>query len=129
MAVLLSDMIALTGKDVLEHLDRESEVPVIATAAAQGDVLVVRAPCLPATTPMPACIVAVTSEVSSNTHTLHPHGSAFFDPGTDGILLGIMTIPPGSEVYLSHPEHGGLLFRDGTYEVRRQTELGRVVAD
>lgn len=129
MAVVLSEMIALTGKDVLEHLDRAAEVPVITSAAAQGDVLVVRVNRRPATTPMPSCLVAVASEISSNTHTLHPVGTAYFDPGADEQLLGIMTIEPGAEVFLSHQEHGGLLFREGTYEVRRQAELDRVVAD
>lgn len=129
----LADMIALTGKEVLDYLDRDAAVPVINTAAAQGDVLIVRVNRKPADTVMPKMVVAVASEASSNTHTLHPHGAAFWDAHTtrrdDDVMLGVLTVPKGSEVFVSHQEHGGLLVTEGTYEVRRQAELGRMVQD
>lgn len=129
----LADMIALTGKEVLDYLDRDAAVPVVDTAAAQGDVLIVRVNRATATTPMPKVVVAVASEASSNTHTLHPHGPAFWDAhkshGDDDVMLGVMTVPEGSEVFVSHQEHGGLIVSEGTYEVRRQSELGRMVQD
>ncbi|MGV9481878.1 hypothetical protein [Gordonia aichiensis] len=132
-AVTLAEMIALTGKEVLDHLDRDAAIPVVDTAAAQGDVLLVRVNRAPATTEMPRMVVAVASEASSNTHTLHPHGPAFWDAHTsrraDDVMLGVVTVPEGSEVFVSHQEHGGLIMPEGTYEVRRQAELGRMVQD
>lgn len=129
----LAEMIALTGKEVLDYLDRDAAVPMVDTAAAQGDVLIVRVNRAPATTPMPKMVVAVASEASSNTHTLHPHGPAFWDAQAsrrdDDVMLGVMTVPEGSEVFVSHQEHGGLIVSGGTYEVRRQAELGRMVQD
>lgn len=129
----IAEMIAITGKDVLDHLDRDAAVPVITTAGAQGDVLIVHANRKPATTPMPSCVVAVASEASANTHTLHPRGAAFWDghrqTSDDDVLLGVLTVPAGSEVFLSHQEHGGMILTSGTFEVRRQAELGRMVHD
>lgn len=129
----LADMIAITGKEVLDYLDRDVAVPVVDRAAAQGDVLIARVNRAPAATPMPAMVVAVASEASANTHTLHPHGAAFWDAHTarrsGDVMLGVLTVPAGSEVFVSHQEHGGLLVTEGTYEVRRQAELGRMVQD
>lgn len=132
-ATTLADMIAITGKEVLDYLDRDAAVPVIDRAAAQGDVLIARVNRKPAATPMPKVVVAVASEASSNAHTLHPHGPAFWDAHTsrrdDDVMLGVLTVPEGSEVFVSHQEHGGLIVSAGTYEVRRQAELGRMVQD
>lgn len=133
MPTTLAQVVELTGKAVLDYLDLDAAVPVVDTIAAQGDVLVIVANRAPATTPMPKCVVAVQSEASSNTHTLHPDGSAFWDAHTvtsdEDMLLGVMTIPDGSRVFVSHQEHGGLEITSGTYEVRRQAELGRMVHD
>lgn len=133
MSKTIAEMVEFTGKEVLDYLDQAAELPVITTAGAQGDVLVVHVNRKPATTTMPACVVAVASEASSNTHTLHPHGEAFWDghrqTSDEDVLLGVLTVPEGSEVFLSHQEHGGLLIGAGTYEVRRQAELGRMVHD
>jgi hypothetical protein len=133
MATTIADMVAATGKDVLDYLDLSAEVPKITMAGAQGDVLVVHANRAPATTAMPACVVAVASEASSNTHTLHPSGTAFWDRhdqrSDEDVLLGVLTVPDGSTVFLSHQEHGGIEICAGTFEVRRQAELGRMVHD
>ena len=40
MATTIADMVAATGKDVLDYLDLSAEVPKITMAGAQGDVLV-----------------------------------------------------------------------------------------
>lgn len=129
----IGDMVTLTGKTVLDYLDMAAEVPKVTTAGAQGDVLIVHANRAPATTPMPACVVAVASEASSNTHTLHPSGTAFWDRhdqrSDEDVLLGVLTVPDGSTVFLSHQEHGGIEICAGTFEVRRQAELGRIVHD
>lgn len=123
----------VTGKSVLDHINRDMEVPRIDTAAAQGDVLVVRVNRAPATTPMPKVVVAVASEASSNTHTLHPASEASWDAHSarrdDDVMLGVLTVPVGHTVFLSHQEHAGIEITEGTYEVRRQAELGRMVQD
>lgn len=135
MSKTIADMVELTGKQVLEHLDRDAEIPLVTIAGAQGDVIVVRADDEePATQVMPSTVILVESEVSPNTHTLHPNGPAFWradvpDEFSDGLLVGVLTVPAGSEVFLSHEEHGGLLVGEGTFVVRRQGEFGRPVAD
>ena len=132
-ATTLGTVVELTGKAVLDYLDLDAAVPVVDTIAAQGDVLVIRVNRAPATSPMPKCVVAVQSEASANTHTLHPSGVAFWEAhravSDEDVLLGVMTVPDGSEVFVSHQEHGALLVTSGTYEVRRQAELGRMVHD
>ncbi|HNP56466.1 MAG TPA: hypothetical protein PK331_04705 [Gordonia sp. (in: high G+C Gram-positive bacteria)] len=139
MPKTIADMVELTGKRVLEHLDRDAEIPLVTVAGAQGDVLVVRVDDEePATQAMPSTVVLVESEVSPNTHSLHPNGPAFWraddrdefsDEFFDGLLVGVLTVPAGSEVFLSHEEHGGLLVGEGTFAFRRQGEFGRPVAD
>lgn len=129
----LAEVVELTGKEVLDYLDLDAAVPVLERAGAQGDVLIARVNRKPASTPMPRCVVAVAAEASSNTHTLHPNGPAFWDAhrlaGSDDVQLGVLTVPAGSEVFVSHQEHGALIVPEGTWEVRRQAELGRMVHD
>ena len=129
----IAAMEQVTGVLVLDHIDRDMEVSLITTAAAQGDVLVVHVTRKPASTPMPKTVVAVASEASGNTHTLHPAPTAFWDAhparSDEDVLLGVLTVPVGSTVFLSHQEHGGIEIGAGTYEVRRQAELGRYVHD
>ncbi len=128
MSVLtLQEAIELTGTDVLEHLDRESSVPVITKAACQGDVSVFRADVAPATKPMPKAVTVVRSEASSNTHTLHPDGECFWDynerASVTDLVLGTLTVPEGSTAVVIHQEHGALTIAPGTYTVGRQREF------
>lgn len=134
--MLLSDSLTITGKTVLDHLDRAAEVPRINRIAAQGDVLVLRVTTTPATDPLPRCVIAVASEASSNTHTLHPNGPCYWHPHTAtnvaDLVLGTLTVPDGSTALLSHQEHGNIEIDPGTYEIRRQREFAgewRYVAD
>jgi hypothetical protein len=124
----LAEMITLTGKDVLDYLDRDVAVPTVTAAACQGDVGVFRDDALPpSTAPMPAAVVVVRSEASSNTHSLHPDGACFWEPNPSSsvtdLTLGVLTVPSGSRAFLSHPEHGGLVILPGTYRVGRQREF------
>lgn len=129
----LADVIISTGKDVLDHLDRDAAVPTVSRQACQGDVSVLRVTTKPAVTPMPQMVVVVASEASSNTHTLHPNGICYWDAAKSaGLILGTLTVPEGSEAYLSHQEHGALLIAPGTYRIGRQREFSqewRLVAD
>lgn len=124
MSMTLADAISITGKDVLDYLDRDASVPVVTRAACQGDVSFLRADEEPATTPMPhRGVVIVKSEASANTHSLHPDGPVFWDYRSDGsLLLGVLTVPEGSKALVSHQEHGALEITPGTYRVGRQRE-------
>lgn len=126
----LAEVIDRHGVDVLDHLDRQLEVPVLAGLQAQGDVIVVPEGIAfvnaPATTPVPAAGVAVVQgENGGNTHLLLAEGTVFYAPipRTDtGLDLGVLTVPDGSRAFLAHPEHGYAGIAPGSYVVRRQRE-------
>lgn len=139
--ITLSEAISRHGVDVLDHLDRDSTVPVVSGLARQGDVIVVPSRVAgrveAATTPVPTNGVAVVrSESGGNTHLLLAEGDVRFDwndarSATD-IVLGTLTVAEGATAYLAHPEHAYVGFAPGTYQVRRQREQAdeiRVVAD
>lgn len=127
MTMTLAEAVAITGVDVLDHLDREAAVPVISRIAAQGDVLINRVDTTPATTPMPRTVIIVRSEASSNTHSLHPEGPCFWEyndrASVTDLTLGKLTVPEGSKAHLIHQEHGALTITPGTYRVGRQREF------
>lgn len=119
----------------LEHLDRDAAVPVVSRVAFQGDVALIRTNSLTASTvaiPVSGYPV-VRGENGGNTHALY--GRGFFTPArasATSLALGVLTVPDGEQVLLSHPEHGGLLIQPGTYEFRRQREQAdelRLIAD
>ncbi len=119
------------GTTYLDYLDRDADIPVVSTVAFQGDVAVIRRDANPATTAIPATgFPVVRGEAGGNTHALF--GAGFFDSDVDGLELGVLTVPDGTHVLLTHPEHGGLLVEPGTYTIRRQREMAdeiRMVAD
>jgi hypothetical protein len=125
-----------TGIEVLDHLERQAEVPVICGLQRQGDVLVIphrmgasKGEAVPA-----EGIPVVRGEAGGNTHALMVYeGTAFWRPLTALTAdLGELTVPEGSVVMLGHPEHGFLGIGPGTYGLRRQQEqadVARLVAD
>lgn len=120
----------LFGVTHLDHLDKQAEIPVVATLAAQGDLLVHRIDAAGgAVKPIPATgFPVVQGENGGNTHAVY--GTGFYDPAQprEGeLLLGVLTVPAGQQVLLSHPEHGGFLIQPGTYELRRQREQADVI--
>lgn len=134
--MILRDAITRFDTEVLDHLDRDASLPVVARAACQGDVSILRITTAPATTLVPAAGVAVVrGENGGNTHSLHGDGPILFDrsaPSDTGLALGILTVPEGSTAVLLHPEHGGMSIIPGTYRVGRQREMAdeiRMVAD
>ena len=80
MPKTIADMVELTGKRVRgKHLDRDAEIPLVTVAGAQGDVLVVRVDDEELRDSGDAVDGGpVESEVSPNTHSLHPNGPAFW---------------------------------------------------
>jgi hypothetical protein len=137
--VNLSDLLATTGTEVLDHLDRDAAIPHITVAGIQGDVSFRINPQLDAaTTPVPAAgVPVVRGENGGNTHALYADGPIAFDAaGNAGdpadTLIGTLTVPVGSTAFLLHPEHGGMSFGPGTWAVGRQREqadVARYVAD
>lgn len=133
--MILSEAIEKTGVEAYEWLDREAEVPVVTTAAAQGDVSILRVTEKAAKTALPKRgVVLVRSEASSHTHVLHGVG-CFYDAAPErsgSLVLGTLTVPEGGEALVSHQEHGALLITPGTYRIGRQREWAgewRQVAD
>lgn len=113
------------GVSHLDHLDKDADIPVVSEVAFQGDVAVLRRGNIPiARTPIPAAgYPVIAGENGGNTHAVF--GAGFYTPRIGfgaQLLLGVLTVPVGEQVLLSHPEHGGLLIEPGTYELRRQRE-------
>jgi hypothetical protein len=130
----LADIEQATGVTVFDYLARDAEVPVVTTAACQGDVSILRVTTAAATTPLPqAGLPVVRGEAGGNTHSLH--GGVFFDRadgGSGDLVLGTLTVPDGAQAVLAHPEHGFLAIAPGTYRIGRQREFAgewRMVAD
>ena len=140
----LADVTAATGFEVLEHLEAETQVPVIAGLQAQGDLLIVPSVAWSQTIsgpdgyqaklkPVPAEGVAVIEAVGGG----HEHrlfagkpGTAYFAPVGVGQDIGVLeTTEPA---YILHPEHGAAGVAPGAYLLRRQREQAdeeRLVAD
>jgi len=140
----LAEAIEHTGFDVLEHLDRDADIPVIDGYQAQGDLLIapiaeldgqVHVPDTAAWIDVPAAGV----EVLRGTAMGNPH-TLIADPGvcrwtTDvvdatDLALGVLTTT--QPAYLAHSEHGYAGIAPGTYVIRRQREQAdevRMVAD
>lgn len=140
MSVTLGEAISLTGVDVLEHLDRQAEIPVVTgKPQRQGDVSFWPRPKAEAATDVVPAegAVVVRGESGGNTHLLLPgfDGPVFYtpaEPRRGSLRIGVLTVPEGATAYLAHPEHGYQAFGPGTYEVRRQREQAdeiRLVAD
>lgn len=134
--MIVSEAIKKFATEVLDHLDREVQVPVVTTAACQGDVSILRVTTNPATAPVgKAGVAVVRGENGGNTHSLHADGEIFWDIAAerDGSLtLGTLTVADGSQAVMAHPEHGFLAIAPGTYRIGRQREFAgewRMVAD
>lgn len=130
----LGEAIEQYGVDVLEHLDRDLEVPVHAGLQMQGDVAVVPCGIEPAAAEVPAeGVPVVQGENGGNTHLLLAEGDVRFDRvGNGGLAVGVLSVPVDAVAFLAHPEHGYLGIGPGTYELRRQREQAeeeRLVAD
>ena len=130
----LQTLITTHGVDVLDHLDREVDVPVLTGMQRQGDVLVLPRESVTARAPIPAGgVPVVRGENGGNTHALV--GSGFCDTWSadvSNLTLGTLVVPVGESAYLAHPEHGYLGIGPGVYELRRQREqadVTRMVAD
>jgi hypothetical protein len=132
----LSDLTARTGLDVLDHLEREAAIPVVAGIQAQGDLIVIPASMLETVTAAsfarwqpvpPAGIELLRSAAGGNPHTLVADaGTCRWTTQVDDfptrLALGI--VETTAVAYLIHPEHGGTGLAPGQYVIRRQREQG-----
>jgi hypothetical protein len=134
----LTDLIGQSGIEVLAHLARDLEIPVLAGVQAQGDVIV-----LPLGDPrfaneaqlqasarwldVPAAGVEVL-------RGLHPHAivadaatcrwtTDVVDPS--GLALGVLDAT--APVHLLHPEHGAAGIAPGRYLLRHQREQREII--
>lgn len=135
--VTLGQLIDHHKVDVLDHLDRDLEVPVNDGLQFQGDVAVVPTRVITRSTTaalVPAGGVAVIEAVAGG----HEHrllagtpGTAWWTPATSaGQDLGVLEAT--GPVFLAHPEHGYLGVAAGSYVLRRQREQAdeeRLIAD
>jgi hypothetical protein len=126
----LATLVEKFNVDVLDHLDREADVPVLTEPQAQGDVLVVPGFNLktPPTEQVPAEGVAVIRGEGfgggGNTHLLLGSGDVTFRFSENGeVTVGQLRVAEGSEAYLAHPEHGYLGIGPGDYTIRRQRQF------
>lgn len=112
----------------------ELEIPLIAGAQRQGDVMILPTTPRDSGQPLGKGVEVVRSEAGSNTHTLHGDGTWLPSPSAlTNLVQGWLTVPEGGEAYLIHSaEHGAAGIAPGSYEIRRQREFAgewRRVAD
>jgi hypothetical protein len=141
----LAEVTTATGFEVLEHLEAETEVPVLDGLQAQGDLFIVPAASWSQTIapqdgyrrnlkPVAVDGIPVIEAVNGG----HEHrlfagtpGTAFWAPSTRGGQdIGVLECT--QPAYLLHPEHGATGLAPGTYVLRRQREQAeeeRLVAD
>lgn len=130
----VNDLMQTVGITIVDEDDTGLDIPVLPGIQRQGDVLV-RPAHVSATTAVPASgTPVVRAENGGNTHAIYAaDGPVCCDTGApDGLRIATLAVPDGSTAYLGHPEHGYLGIAPGTYEIRRQREMGRaarMVAD
>lgn len=138
MTTTLGSLIEATGHDVLDHLDRDTLVPIITGLQCQGDVVVIpmRDGKVAGALAVPlAGMVLVRGESGGNTHLLLSSPGVSFAPakgGRESLDLGTLVVVDHATAYVHHPEHGYLGIGSGQYLIRRQrqmAEIARVVAD
>lgn len=134
----LADVTTATGFEVLEHLEAETQVPVLDGLQAQGDLFIIPRDATPAAggghQAIPRAGVAVIEAASGgHEHRLFASvpGTAFWRAaGRGGQDIGTLTCT--EPAYILHMEHGATGVAAGSYVLRRQREQAeeeRLVAD
>lgn len=123
----LAKLIETHGIEVLEHLDRQVDIPVLTGPQRQGDVFIFPNPKATATTPVPTSgIPVVKGENDGNTHAIFAEGDIRVDLGArmdlSSLTIATLSVAEGSVAHLHHPEHGYMGIGAGSYEIRRQRE-------
>jgi hypothetical protein len=133
----LGQLIERHGFDVLDHLDRDLEIPVHAGLQAQGDLFIIPADpnrlSRQGTAVPPDGIAVIEAVNGGNEHRLFAGqpGAAFFIPaGVSGQDIGLLECT--EPAYIAHPEHAYAGIAPGIYTLRRQREQAdeeQLVAD
>lgn len=134
----LGQLIDHHGVDVLDHLDRDLEVPVLSGIQMQGDLAVIETGPVAARrqgtkTAVPAEGIPVIEAIAGGHERrllAGRPGTAFWTPSGTGQDLGVLEAT--EPAFLAHPEHGYLGIAPGSYTLRRQREQAdeeRLIAD
>ncbi|MFI6094394.1 hypothetical protein ACIA8G_02505 [Lentzea sp. NPDC051213] len=132
----LAELVGRTNVDALDHLERETTIPVVDGLQAQGDLIIIPFSMF-AGDPDPNASRWVPAEgihLVAGGDGRNPH-VLVADPGTctwsavGNPELGIGIIENTAPAYLLHPEHGGTGIAPGRWVVRRQRERTGLVAD
>jgi len=133
MTMTLAQLTQRTGLDVLDHLERQVAIPVVAGLQAQGDLIVIPFDLVDeaqlSTAAQWLAVPAAGIELLRSAGGGNPH-TLVADPGTcewttdviDPEHLALGVLRTRQPAYLIHPEHGGSGIATGTYLVRRQRE-------
>ncbi|MEU4742374.1 hypothetical protein AB0G02_18170 [Actinosynnema sp. NPDC023658] len=131
----LAELLTRTDLDVLDHLERQTAIPVVDGLQAQGDLLVIPLALLGTVHPErwarwrpvpPGGVELVRGAAGNNPHTLvADEGACRWTPDVrDPLRLGIALVENTATAYLVHPEHGGSGIAPGRWLIRRQQERG-----
>ena len=132
----LADVTAATGFEVLEHLEAEAQVPVIAGLQAQGDLAIVPNGSFTIASGQPVAktgVAVIEAIGGGHEHRLFAGtpGTAFWTPASSGGQdIGVLECT--EPAYILHPEHGAAGIAPGSYMLRRQREQAdeeRLIAD
>ncbi|MGV7681629.1 hypothetical protein [Mycobacterium kansasii] len=131
-----TQLIAVTGVNVVTDHDFELEIEPLTGAQRQGDVILVPAVVTAKTAVPQHGTPVVQGENGGNTHAIYAaDGPVYCDtqtPTVNNLRVACLSVPEGSIAYLGHPEHGFLAIAAGSYELRRQREMAeemRMIAD
>jgi hypothetical protein len=128
----LAELVDRTAVDALDHLERQSTIPVVDGLQAQGDLIVIPFSMLDVEPPddrgdevPPEGVHLVAGLNGANPHVL------VADPGTCRWSTGrdVAVVENTAPVYLLHPEHGGTGIAAGRWLIRRQWSASGLVAD
>ncbi|MGV7585260.1 hypothetical protein PJN38_24360 [Mycobacterium kansasii] len=131
-----TQLIAVTGVNVVTDHDFELEIEPLTGFQRQGDVILIPAAVTAGTVVPKRGTPVVQGENGGNTHAIYAaDGPVYCDvsaPNAINLRVACLSVPEGSTAYLGHPEHGFLGIGPGSYEIRRQREMAdeiRMVAD
>ncbi|MDX8147712.1 hypothetical protein SK854_36770 [Lentzea sp. BCCO 10_0061] len=128
----LAELVDRTSVDALDHLERQSTIPVVDGLQAQGDLIVIPFSMLdsppddvPDREVPPEGVHLIAGLNGGNPHVL------VADPGVCRWSTGrdLAVVENTAPVYLLHPEHGGTGIAAGRWLIRRQWTAAGLVAD
>lgn len=131
----LAELNEVTGLDVLDHLDRDVDIPIDTNPSPQGDLLLVPAALDPYVNPtsawQPIPATGLVLVAGTHDHTLYATGTWCTATDDSGCATHLIDLDDDGIVH--HIEHGYRRPAAGKWAVRRQqegaAERRRMVAD